>query len=259
MCYLDTELQGCAYSTYVKRGEAQPTRFLHIISFLPDHWVCTLALFRLCFIETPHQPNLHQKMTKQKRGSKARTVTDYALPSHPRTIPEERLLSRFYEPLVLLYTLGRTRGDHVRHVVHSQKDSANLPLLDIRRMFLSDLAYMCDYDKGGETVAAIGLQSTPQRHIFWIASNSGPKTKTIEFVRLILTKIVRVPAAPKAAQFATELALECIAFAAPRIKKYRSHLKPLLQRCISYLAKTKQVVGEFNPNMDIVVDDTRTS
>ncbi|KAF9729805.1 hypothetical protein PMIN04_012932 [Paraphaeosphaeria minitans] len=33
-----------------------------------------------------------------------------------------------------------------------------LPLGDIRRMFLEELAYMCEYDKGGETVAALGLR-----------------------------------------------------------------------------------------------------
>lgn len=239
-------------------GEAEPIRFLRIVSFLPDpqpHRVCTLALYRSSFVNTAYQPDLHRKMTKPKRGSKASTRTDSVSPNRPRILPQERLLSRFYEPLVLLYTLGRTRADHVRAVMPSQKDIAHLPLVDIRRMFLSDLAYMCDYDKGGETVTAIGLQSTPQRHIFWIASNVGSKTKTIDFIRSILAQIVHVSAASNATQLATELASQCIAFATPRIKKYRSLLKPLLRRCTSYLAETKQAVGEFNSNMIIVVDE----
>jgi hypothetical protein len=118
---------------------------------------------------------------------------------------------------------------------------------------------MCGYDKGGETVTAIGLQSTPQRHIFWVASNVGSKTKTIEFVRSILAQIVDASTASKATQLAAELASQCIAFAAPRIKAYRSLLKPLLRRCTSYLAEMNQAVGKFNPNMIIVVDDTRIS
>ncbi|EMD66388.1 hypothetical protein COCSADRAFT_169339 [Bipolaris sorokiniana ND90Pr] len=163
-------------------------------------------------------------------------------PNRPRIIPQERLLSRFYEPLVLLYTLGRTRGDHVRAATPSQKDIAHLPLLDIRRMFLNDLAYMCDYDKGGETVTAIGLQSTPQKHIFWVASNTGSKAKTIEFVRSILAQIIHISAASKASQPATELASQCIAFSTLRIKKYRNLLKPLLRKCTLYLAKIGQEV-----------------
>lgn len=145
----------------------------------------------------------------------------------------------------------------MRAATPSQKDIAHLPLLDIRRMFLNDLAYMCDYDKGGETVTAIGLQSTPQKHIFWVASNTGSKAKTIEFVRSILAQIVHVSAASKATQLATELASQCIAFATLRIKKYRSHLKPLLRKCTLYLAEKEQSVGEFNSNVIIVVDDIR--
>ncbi|KAJ6191963.1 hypothetical protein J3E72DRAFT_399454 [Bipolaris maydis] len=199
------------------------------------------------------EPDLHRKVTKQKRRSKARTEVHYTSPSRPRIIPEERLLSRFYEPLVLLYTLGRTRGEHVRPVMPSQKEIAHLPLLDIRRMLLSDLAYICDYDKGGETVTAIGLQATPQRRIFWIASYVGSKTKIIDFFRSILTQIVHVSAASRATQLATELALQCIAFATPRIRKCRGLLKPLLRKCTTYLAETKQAVEPiYRSNRDAI-------
>ncbi|RYO03997.1 hypothetical protein AA0121_g12909 [Alternaria tenuissima] len=169
-------------------------------------------------------------------------MTASVSPKRPRTNSQERLLSRFFEPLVLLYTLGPTRRDHVHFATPSQESIARLPLLDLRRIFLSELAYMCDYDKGGETVTAIGLQSTPQKHIFWIASNAGPKTKMIEFLRLLLTQVVDASTSLDTADHAARLALQCIAFAIPRIRKYRSHLEPLLQKSVSYLARTKQVV-----------------
>lgn len=191
-------------------------------------------------------------MTKRKRGSSASSTTASVSPNRPRLNPQERLLNRFYEPLVLLYTLGRTRGEHVRAMMSSHDHIAHLPLLDLRRTFLNDLAYMCDYDKGGETVTAIGLQSTPQKHIFWVASNAGSKTKTITFLRSLLRQIMHASAAPDAAKFVPELALQCIAFATPRIKKYRSHLKPLLRRCVSYLTETKQASGEFSPGRLII-------
>jgi hypothetical protein len=144
----------------------------------------------------------------------------------------------------------------VRAAVPLRENIAHLPLLDLGRMFLSDLAYMCDYDKGGETVTAIGLQSTPQKHIFWVASNVGSKTKTIDFLPSLLTQIVHISATPDTANHA-ELASQCVAFATPRIRKYLSHLKPLLQRSISYLTETKQAVGKFSPKILIVLADTR--
>ncbi|KAH7563713.1 hypothetical protein BM1_00760 [Bipolaris maydis] len=120
-------------------------------------------------------------------------------------------------------------------------------------MLLSDLAYICDYDKGGETVTAIGLQATPQRRIFWIASYVGSKTKIIDFFRSILTQIVHVSAASRATQLATELALQCIAFATPRIRKCRGLLKPLLRKCTTYLAETKQAVEPiYRSNRDAI-------
>src|SRR5690242_50723 len=112
-------------------------------------------------------------------------------------------------------------------------------------MFLSELAYVCDYDKGGETVTALGVQHTPQRHIFWVASNAGSNSKVIGFLDSLLSKIVHSGAAPNMPQLAAEVTSQCILFAAPRIRKYRSHLKPLLRRCITHLEK-QEAGGRFS-------------
>jgi hypothetical protein len=200
-------------------------------------------------------------MARRKRGYNAglHCRSDSVSPNRPRLDPQQRLLSRFYEPLVLLYTLGRTRGERPRAVMPPQDHFAYLPLTDLRRAFLNDLAYMCDYDKGGETVTAIGVQSTPQKHIFWVASNAGSKTKIIDFLRSLLTQLMDVSAAPDVAKLAAELALQCITFATPRIKKYRSHLKPLLRRCITHLSETKQSVRKFSLDNANVNTGTKNS
>ncbi|KAF2789679.1 hypothetical protein K505DRAFT_252814 [Melanomma pulvis-pyrius CBS 109.77] len=162
-------------------------------------------------------------------------------PTKPRFDPQERRLSRFYEPLILLYTLGSTRGEHTC-AVPPQEDIAHLPIKTLRRRFLSELAYMCDFDKGGETVTAIGLESTPQRYIFWVASNSCPRKKIVPFLESLLAELRDSSAAVDLATpgEAFRIASQCIAFATPRIKKYRSHLRPLLQRCQEHLAKTER-------------------
>ena len=106
-------------------------------------------------------------MTKRKRKPNASSLPNpnSLSPNPPRLDPQQRQLSRFHEPLVLLFTLGRTRGERTCGV-SAREDLAHLPIQDVRRTFLSDLAYMCDYDKGGKTVTAIGLQYTPRGHIF---------------------------------------------------------------------------------------------
>jgi hypothetical protein len=155
----------------------------------------------------------------------------------PRLDPLERRLSRFYEPLVLLYTLGSTRGEHTYATLSSKQSISYLPLKDVRRRFLNELAYMCDYDKGGDTVTAIGLESTPQRYVFWVASNSCPKGKIVPFLESLLIALRRTSATTE------DIAVQCISFAATRVKKYRSHLNPLLRRCLEWLVRTKRDDG----------------
>jgi hypothetical protein len=105
---------------------------------------------------------------------------------------------------------------------------------------------MCDYNKGGETVTALGIQSTPQGHVFWVASNAGSKEKTIKFLDLLLSKVAHTSVTSATPECVEEVAVQCITFATPRIKKYRSHLKPLIRRCILYLTETQQEDGEFS-------------
>lgn len=184
-----------------------------------------------------------------KQGERAivgSSWTSSVSPNRPWFHSQERLLSRFHEPLVLLYTPGRTRGGHTNVAMPPREDLANLPLKDIRRMFLNELTYMCDYDKGGETVSALALQDTPQKHIFWVASNTGSKMKVVEFLNSLFTKVLHMEAAPNIPQLVAEVASQCISFATPRIKKYRSHLKPLLRRCISHLG-ARELVGKTSP------------
>ncbi|KAF2118104.1 hypothetical protein BDV96DRAFT_620140, partial [Lophiotrema nucula] len=186
---------------------------------------------------------MSKQRKRQKKAQGSNIPVKLGSPNRPRLAPHERQLSRFYEPLVLLYTLGRTRGEHTHSVPFDEADTARLSHKDLRRKFLNDLAYMCDYDKGGDTVTAIGLESTPQGHIFWVASNKCPKTKIVPFLESLLIRMRQVSAAADISvpDQVEGLAAKCINFATPRIKKYKSHLSPLLRRCVSHLAKPEHV------------------
>jgi hypothetical protein len=187
-------------------------------------------------------------MAKRKRRPNTDSALDTTpvLPKQPRLDTQARLLSRFYEPLVLLYTLRRTRGDRPCDTMPPREDLAHLPLKDLRRIFLGELAYMCDYDKGGETVTALGWEFTPEKYIFWVGSNAGAKTKTIDFLVSLLTKIMHTSTTSSLVEIKAEVASFCIGFATMRLRKYRSHLRPLLRRCISHLAEAQRAVGALS-------------
>lgn len=77
-----------------------------------------------------------------------------------------KFLRRFYEPMNLVYALGKTRGEHTRT---SQDDGTDQFK---RRQSLNDLAYICDFWKGGDTTTAIAVEDCADQYIFWFALNA---------------------------------------------------------------------------------------
>lgn len=100
----------------------------------------------------------------------------------PRLDPEARLLSRFYEPLVLLHVLD---GNGEQKTYRCGAEDTDTPLMQLRelwRTFLDQLAYMCDHIKGGDTVTAMTLEAQPASVTFWVASNNKVTPSTISFL-----------------------------------------------------------------------------
>ncbi|KKZ60941.1 hypothetical protein EMCG_04414 [[Emmonsia] crescens] len=179
------------------------------------------------------------KRKKPPRKKSASSSTDIS-----RRYPNkhERLLRRFYEPLVLLHTLGPTRGTHTNPLSLSPTD--NSTVRGCRRNFLNELAYVCDYDKGGDTVTAIGLESTPQGSTFWVASNTSPAAKIIPFLKVLLQTLERIANAPAPSERdAEDVAKLCVAFGGRRIKKYRSLFARELEGCRKYIEANKETLG----------------
>jgi hypothetical protein len=146
---------------------------------------------------------------------------------------DEKQLHRFYEPLVLLHTLGSTRG--YRTLEDSARTMYSLSIRDMRRKFLKALAYACDYEKGGETVASIGLQHKPEANIFWVASNKDPTIKILPFLRTVLAKLANGSTDENALE--EDIRRSCIELATPRIKKYRKLMSQTIKKAHSELAK----------------------
>jgi hypothetical protein len=63
----------------------------------------------------------------------------------------KKLWNRFYEPLVLLSAYGKSQGRHVKFDEASSEGYSNKTL---RKKFLDELAYICDYSPSGDTVAS---------------------------------------------------------------------------------------------------------
>lgn len=166
--------------------------------------------------------------------------------NRPDRFSQKRPLCRSYEPLVLLYTLGSTDEDYIHTMLPTEEDTLYLPPKTTMRKFLEDIAYVCDYDIGHDTVTAIGMQSSSQKNILWIASNSPPARQIISFVNARLNDVKQISTAVGIDQRTrTEKFIEtCVEFAAPQIEDEMSRLLAAFQRCKTYLEEHHQDEGE---------------
>lgn len=145
----------------------------------------------------------------------------------PRLDPYQRFLSRFYEQLFLLDALGQTRGEHLTS--SSELDHARL----IRRRFLQNLCFICDFKKGGSTCTAIALEELDTGYTFFISSNK-ETGRIAAFVQSVLgiLRAVALQNGTNEAYTESKLFKLCISFAAQRIKEEGKCLRREVQYCL---------------------------
>jgi hypothetical protein len=149
----------------------------------------------------------------------------------PANTPSKRnkTLHRFYEPLVLLYVLNNVQGNHLPR----QRNEALSPNVarrsDLRRRFLDSLAYICDSEKGGDTVTAVFVSSSPL--VYHVSCNKPQllDTKIIPFVKDILGQLAAFDNDEET--IARRILSQCISFSIGRLSTYRRFLGIALKRC----------------------------
>ncbi|EXJ59248.1 hypothetical protein A1O7_06680 [Cladophialophora yegresii CBS 114405] len=150
------------------------------------------------------------------------------MPRHIQPDANGKLLRRFYEPLVLLGALDPTRGAH-------RPDLTSDLGLDKQskwwRNFLDQLAFLCDFEKGGDTVTAIAVEKRVDRPIFWLASNSNSRNKARDHVCWILGRLNDVHTVGRSDdERECEVLFRCIEFSRARIRTYIGWLIQALKR-----------------------------
>ncbi|KAI0439825.1 hypothetical protein F4803DRAFT_553696 [Xylaria telfairii] len=136
-----------------------------------------------------------------------------------------KLWNRFYEPLILLRVLGQTRGDHSPRALEQ-------PLYRL----LDNLSYLCDYDKGGSTTTAIGLEDDPAKYKFWVASNDAKKAATnAKFLKTALSDVKAILTTPESSRIeaAERFTGRCLNHAKRRIEKEVKLLRREIEKCMA--------------------------
>jgi hypothetical protein len=136
-----------------------------------------------------------------------------------------------------LYTLRGAKAEQRVTESHIKEDIKSLPLKALRRRFLTEVAYVCDYKGDGRTTTAIALEETPRGSIFWVASSSSPEKMIISFMKSLLAKIAENSGQKELSSSiaARDVFKLCFEFANPQIEACRSALLASLERCLERL------------------------
>jgi hypothetical protein len=155
---------------------------------------------------------------------------------HPVRPREEKILHRFFEPLVLLDALGDTRGERTQAPSRLTLESIQYGTLkEVQRNLLTSLACICDYEKGGDSVTAIAVEGTPQCTNFWIAANKNPKLLIRPFLQNILSLLRECTEASRP-HLEERIFKDAVEFGQKRIDAYRSLMRKSLAKCIEILS-----------------------
>jgi hypothetical protein len=183
------------------------------------------------------------------------------------------LLHRFYEVLLVLDVMNRHRNPSTYGLPtpEADDDPKKLHIFELRREYTRHLAYLCSFDTGGATVAAIVLQETeedsrlpipsPGRGItYLLATNALARSPHIltnwgadgsDGVRKYLVQILerlrrcRMKRAPPK-QTEKKLISEAVRFSEPKLEKYMN----FLAKEVSWLLENSDLIttteGDIN-------------
>ena len=191
-----------------------------------------------------HGQSLKERFHKRERTKLPAMAKKGKSSNVPRLCPEDRRLHRFYEPLLLLHTLDRNGEQRISRCPSEDPAVLNLQLREFRRVFLDQLAYVCDFVKGGDSVTAIAMEVQPSEVIFWVSSNIGPSEKVIKYLQVLLHILRQVASsAEDRISIETTIAEKCMDFNIKRIKAYRDFLKKPLASCLKILTSSVESEG----------------
>src|ERR1700722_15222268 len=187
---------------------------------------------------------------KRKNKKKSKMPDDPRSTKIPHRSREDKLMMRFYEPLVLQWALGETRGPHIVCEPLGSSDASELDNGELRRLFVRSLAYLCAYEKGGATITAVALEKTPAGVVFWVAANELNEQKVDPFLRKTLEKLAGLDSPGSVAVAEDMIFVDAVEFGKKRLEKYWQSLLDPLEKFLNVLGKSEQDGGELTKYLE---------
>ncbi|KAL2759301.1 hypothetical protein ACRALDRAFT_2094136 [Sodiomyces alcalophilus JCM 7366] len=150
----------------------------------------------------------------------------------PRFSKYQSILFRLWEALVLAYLFRPVQGlPQVRYDFATSH-------VTTRRGFLQNLAYLCDYKRGGgTTTTSIAAEMSDGELRLWVSSNGGVAHECLDFLTGILHMLrgANNMDIGQQAVMALSITRRYTEFASPRLTHYVKRLSALAGRCKTHL------------------------
>ncbi len=158
----------------------------------------------------------------------------------PRFNAYSRLISRFYEAVILLEALDQPRGSQ------TPAPRSSDPKELARRRFLRDLSYICEFEKGGTSCTAIGLENCARSYKYWVASNADVATMIVPFLEKVLRRLDSLRSRPPSTRDSDEKDFTriCIEFARKKVKGEAHLLSTAITECTRRMYQSSTENGE---------------
>lgn len=174
----------------------------------------------------------------------------------PRLDKYDALIRRLYEVLILSDFLKKV---HESHSIVSHDHSS---IAGVRRRFLRNLAFICDYDKGGPTTSTVAVEERIDCCVVWVSSNEGACSTVVNFLESVLSRLRNISSSSENAMpgFEAAMAEQCASFASKRIWKEWKLLTRSAKKCLELLDEstdTGMFTEELSPANMRGPDSTR--
>ena len=152
-----------------------------------------------------------------------------------------KLLSRFYEVLILLRVLDQVQGEKIAGETPQDEIFQDIKTVEMRRRVLYHLCVICDFRKGGITVTAMAAENVPSGPRYWMAANgqvSKIKTFLYEVLEILEKRSLSTRLEAQASSFKDELFRKFVAFQRPRVKAYWKLLQSGIKEELERISRT---------------------
>lgn len=156
------------------------------------------------------------------------------------------ILDTFRERIILLEILQHK---------HSPLDPALAPRSEAVtrdptwQVFLDQLSWLCDYDKGGNSTSSIAVEGTPEGPKYWLAANFDKNREGVKHLRKVLGMLSRLSTLPldKHRPVCDEILKDSIDFCERKFSNYERSLKTAIHFAVKSIDPEEDSQGIIAP------------